>query len=114
MKITEFPERRHNVWKFNPPSSPHMGGSWERLVYVVKTSLFNTVKDKILTDFQMITVFTEMENMVNNLPITANSDSANDMEALTPNHFLIGRNANNRSYLGKIIKEDMCSRKRWR
>ena len=46
-----------------------MGGSWERLVRVVKTSLSNIFKDRILTDFQMITVFTEVENMVNNRPI---------------------------------------------
>ena len=66
MKITGFTERQHIVWKFNPPSSPHMGGSWERLVHVVKTSLYNIVKDRTLTDFQMITIFTEVENMVNN------------------------------------------------
>ena len=51
----------------------------------------------------MITVFTEVENMANNQPITANSDSADVLEALTPNHFLTGRNANGRSYLSKII-----------
>ena len=60
----------------------------------------------------MITVFTQVENMVNNQPITANSDSADDLEALTPNHFLIRRNSHDRSHLGKIIKEDMFSRKR--
>ena len=114
MKITEFTERQNIVWKFNPPNSPHMGGSWERLVCVVKTSLFNIVIDRILTGFQMITVFTEVENMGNNQPVTANKDSGDDSEALTPNHFLIGRNANDRSYLSKIIKADMCSRKRCR
>ena len=29
MKMTEFTERQHILWKFNPPSSPHMGGSSE-------------------------------------------------------------------------------------
>ena len=86
----------------------------ERLVRVVKTSLYNIVKDRTLTDFQMVTVFTEVENMVNNRPITANSDNADDLEARNPNHFLISRNVNDRSYLGKIIKDNMCSRKRWR
>ena len=62
----------------------------------------------------MITAFTEVESMVNSRSITANSDSTGDLEALTLNHFLIGRNANDRSYLGKIIKEDKCSKKRWR
>ena len=114
MKITEYTGKQSIILEFNPPSSPHMGGSWERLVGVVKISLFNIVKDRVLTDFPMITVFTEVENMVNNRPITANSDSVDDLEALTPNHFLIGRNANDRSYLGEINKQDICSRKRWR
>ena len=56
MKITDFTKRQHIVWKFNPP----------RLVRVVKTSLYNIAKDRTLTDFQIITVFTEVENMVNN------------------------------------------------
>ena len=53
----------------------------------------------------MITVFTEMENMANNQPITANRDSADVFKALTPNHFFTGRNTNDRSYLSKIIKK---------
>ena len=31
---------------------------------------------------------------------TANSDSADDLEALNPNHFLTGRNANDRELFG--------------
>ena len=62
----------------------------------------------------MITVFAEVEDMLRNRPVTANSDSADDLEDLTPNQLLIGRNANDRSYLGKIINEDMCSRRRWK
>ena len=114
LKITESTERQHIVWKFNPPSSLHMDNSRETLLRVVKISPYNIVKERTLTDFQIITVFTEVENMVNKRPITANSDSADDLGPLTPNHFLIGRNANDRNYLGKIIKEDMRSRKRWR
>ena len=40
----------------------------------------------------MMTVFTEVENIVNNRPLAANSDNMKHFEALTPNHFLIGRN----------------------
>ena len=45
MKITESTERQHIVWKFNPPSSPHMDNSWETLLRGVKTSPYNIVKD---------------------------------------------------------------------
>ena len=47
-----------------------MDASWERMMLVVNTSLFNIVKDRILTDFQMITVFAQVENMVNNQTMT--------------------------------------------
>ena len=43
-----------------------MSSSWKRLVSVLKISFLNIVKDRILTDFQMITVFSEVENMGNN------------------------------------------------
>ena len=67
-------------------------------MHVVKTSLFNIVKDRILTDFQMIAILTEWRT-INSQPITANSDSADDLEALTLNHFLIWSKANDRNYL---------------
>ena len=38
-----------------------------------------------------MTVFTEVANIVNNGPVTANSDNEKDFEALTPNQFLNGR-----------------------
>ena len=49
---------------------------------VVKTSLFNIVKDRILTNFQMITVFTEVENMINNRPVTAKSEKSWNLEVV--------------------------------
>ena len=91
-----------------------MAGAWERLVRVVKLSLLHVIRDRILTDFQTMTVFTEVENIVNNRPLTANSDNVKDFEALTPNHFLIGRNFCNNNHLGETRKSNLCSRKRWR
>ena len=64
-----------------------MAGAWERLVRVFKLSLLHVIKDRILTDFQMMTVFTEAKNIANNRPLTENSDNVKDFEALSPNHF---------------------------
>jgi len=101
-------------WMFNPPSSPHMGGSWERMIRTVKEAMFMIMKDRILTDFQMLTLFSEVENLVNNRPLTYVSDNNEDLEALTPNHFLIGRNFYSENLLTNISDKDICSRKRWR
>ena len=76
--------------------------------------MFNIIKDRVLTDFQMMTLFAEIEIIVNNQPVTANSDHVDDLEALTPNHFFIGRNFCNNSYLGETSTNDLCSKKRWR
>ena len=73
-KISNFTVKQNIQWKFNPPSAPHMGGCWERLVQTVKRSLFHIIRDRVLTDFQMLTAFTEVEVIVNNRPLTANSD----------------------------------------
>ena len=101
-------------WLFNPPSSPHMGGSWERMIRTVKEAMFAIIKDRILTDFQMLTLFSEVENIVNNRPLTYLSEDHEDLEALTPNQFLIGRNFCNYYWVNKNCKKDVCRRKKWR
>ena len=113
-KITDFTDQENIKWKFNSPKSSHMGGAWERLAWAVKLSLLHVTEDRILTDFQMMTVFTEAKNIVNNRPLTENSDNVKDFEALSPNHFLIGRNFCNNNHLGETRTSDLCNRKRWR
>ena len=38
-----------------------------------------------------MTILTEVEALVNSRPLTPVSDDINDLEALTPNHFIMGR-----------------------
>ena len=71
------------------------------------------LKDNRVTDFQLTTILTEVEGLVNSRPLTPVSDSINDFEALTPNHFLIGR-ANANLPFSVSFETDMCSRKRWK
>ncbi|XP_066928372.1 uncharacterized protein [Clytia hemisphaerica] len=78
-KIGEFCSLREIEWQFNPPSAPHMGGAWERLVRTVKTSMKFTLKNLILTEFQLMTFIAEVENMVNSRPLTPISEDPKDL-----------------------------------
>ena len=76
------------AWSFNPPSAPHMGGVWERLIGVVKSVLRCVLGRASLTDEIFSTVLCEVEAIVNGRPLTKLSDDPNDLTPLTPNHLL--------------------------
>ena len=82
-KIGDHCSSKEVEWRFNPPSAPHMGGAWERMVRTVKTTMRSILKTQVLTDFQL-------ENIVNNRPLTQVSENVDDLNVLTPNHFLKG------------------------
>lgn len=76
-------------WNFNPPASPHMGGAWERLVRSVKTVLYK-MHSRSPTDELLLSMLLEVENIINSRPLAYVPLDNVDMEAITPNHFLIG------------------------
>ena len=90
-KVYEFAAKDGIAREFNPPTSPHMGRVWENMVRTVKRVLYSMMKNTMLADFQLMTIFTEIENIINNCPLTDVSDDFDDLEALTPNHFLLGK-----------------------
>ena len=101
-------------WLFNPPSLPHLGGSWERMIQTVKKAAFAIIKDRILTDFQTLTLVSVVENVVNNHQLTYLSEDHEDLEALTPNHFLIEKNFYNDCLVNDTCNKELCSRKKLR
>ena len=78
-------------WKFNPPGAPHFGGIWERLVRSCKKAMIAVLDGRPLTDDVLITTMCLVEQTLNARPLTRVSDDPDDLEALTPNHFLLGR-----------------------
>lgn len=76
-------------WVFNPPTGSHHGGAWERLIRSIRKVLNATVKEQVLDEECLQTVFCEAEAIINSRPITATSSDVNDLEALTPNHLLL-------------------------
>ena len=111
--VNDFATTLKIDWHFNPPKAPHMGGTWERLVRSVKEVMTGLVKDHVLTDPQLYTLLTEAEYIVNSRPLTHISDDINDMEALTPNHILLGLHRNWASIDGTNA-DDITSRRMWK
>lgn len=77
-------------WHFIPPGSPHFGGLWEAAVRFVKRHLVRVIGSHTLTYEEMATVLHQIEAALNSRPLTPLSTNANDLQALTPGHFLIG------------------------
>lgn len=90
IEIVNFCTLKKTRFNFNPALAPNMGGSWERLIRSVKTILREILKTKCPTESVLRTFLLECENILNSRPLTHISMDVEDMEALTPNHFLIG------------------------
>ena len=78
------------TWKFNPPSAPHHGGSWEIMVRSCKRVFYCILGTRKLTDEVLSTTLCLVEQALNARPLTPVTDDPEDLEALTPNHFLLG------------------------
>ncbi len=100
-------------FKFNPPSAPHFGGSWEREVRSVKTALRTTLGAQTVTEEVLRTILIEVENVLNSRPLGYVSSDVADPDPVTPNSLLMGRPD---SSLPPVVYPDteLLSRKRWR
>jgi hypothetical protein len=77
-------------WHFIPPRSPHMGGLWEINVKSVKQHLKKNLGETKLTYSEMYTVLVQIEACLSSRPLIPISNDPNDLEPLTPGHFLVG------------------------
>ncbi|XP_071051064.1 uncharacterized protein [Onthophagus taurus] len=78
------------IWHFIPARSPHFGGIWEAAVKRVKYHLMRTIGDERLTYETFSTVLIQIESILNSRPLLPLSSDPQDLELLTPGHFLIG------------------------
>ena len=89
-KIESHLIQKKNVWKYNPPGAPHFRGINERLVQSCKKVMIAILEEQSLTDEVLSTTMCLVEQTLNVGPLTAVSDDAEDLTALTPYHFLRG------------------------
>ncbi|XP_058820716.1 uncharacterized protein LOC131682920 [Topomyia yanbarensis] len=82
----------NGIWfKFIPPRSPNFGGIWEAAVKSCKKHLKATLGTAILMKDDLETLLTQTEGCLNSRPLTQLSSDPEDLEVLTPGHFLVSR-----------------------
>ena len=75
---------KHIQWEFNPPAASHMGGIWERQIRTVRKVLNAILRNQVLDDERLDTLFCEVEAIVNDRPLTPVSDDLKDPAPLRP------------------------------
>ena len=112
-QINEYLKQRSVKWVFNPPYASHMGGIWERVIRSIKRILSALLTSQPTTDDSLITLFSEVESIVNSRPLTPVLQDPEANEPLTPNHILLMRPSP--SYTPGVFSEsDNYVRKKWR
>lgn len=100
-KFPQSPEfqtyaKNHMIqFHFNPAGSPHFGGLWESVVKSFKHHLRRVISDQNpLTYEEFYTFVVQVEAVLNSRPLLPITDDPNDLETLTPGHFLVGHPLN--------------------
>ncbi|XP_058449014.1 uncharacterized protein LOC131428975 [Malaya genurostris] len=78
-------------FKFIPPRSPNFGGLWEAAVKSFKKHLKASIGTSVLYKDDLETLITQIESCLNSRPLTPLSSDPDDLDILTPGHFLIHR-----------------------
>lgn len=77
-------------WRFIPPRSPHFGGLWEASIKLAKYHLRRVIGLHVLDFEEFRTLSCQVSAIINSRPLCPISESTDDLDVLTPAHFLIG------------------------
>lgn len=89
--IASFASGEGIKFKFQPAYAPHFGGLWEAGVKSAKFHLKRILGNSHLTFEELATLFSQIEAILNSRPLYPLSSCPDDLQSLTPGHFLIGR-----------------------
>lgn len=114
-QIQDFMLQKNIQWEFNPPAASHFGGIWERLIRSVRKVMYSVMREQNIrfNDEGLITLFCEVEGILNGRPITELSNDVNDLKVLTPNDLLLLK-PGECFPPGTFSKTDNYSKRRWR
>ena len=90
-KVQNFLLENKITWHFIPPRSPHFSGLWELAVRLTKFHLKRVTFGVNLTYDKFYSIFTQVGSIVNSRPLMPLTEDSDDLEILTPGHFLICR-----------------------
>ncbi|XP_058789071.1 uncharacterized protein LOC131663035 [Phymastichus coffea] len=80
-------------WRFIPPAAPHFGRLWEAGVKSMKAHLHRIAAPKKLTYEEFTTLLISIEATLNSRLLAPPTGDLDDLDALTPSHFLFGTSA---------------------
>ncbi|GFX18780.1 integrase catalytic domain-containing protein [Trichonephila clavipes] len=87
-RIQLFSAEEGIEWNFIPPASPHFGGLWEANIKSMKRILLRVAKSAIMNFKELTTLMAQIEAVLNSRPLSPLSSDPNDLNPLTPGHFL--------------------------
>ncbi|XP_035227073.1 uncharacterized protein LOC118199346 [Stegodyphus dumicola] len=87
--VSDFLTSKEVTWKFIPERSPWWGGFWEHLMRSIKEPLKKILGRALLTFEELSTILTELECVLNNRPLTYESNELGEPRPLIPSQFLL-------------------------
>ena len=87
-RISEFSSASQITWKRQPPGAPWYGGFFERLIGVVKDLLRKNLGKAVLNYEELYTILCDVEYLVNSRPLTYVYENAEELQPITPLHFI--------------------------
>ena len=88
-KLNDYIISQEISWQFNLSRAPWWGGQFERLVGLVKQSLYKTIGKALLTFYELEEVLLDVEQTLNNRPLSYVEDDI-QLPILTPNALILG------------------------
>ncbi|GFX24191.1 integrase catalytic domain-containing protein [Trichonephila clavipes] len=87
-RIQLFSAEEGIEWNFIPPASPHFGGLWEANIKSMKRILLRVAKSATMNFEELTTLMAKIGAVLNSCPLSPLSSDPNDLNPLTPGHFL--------------------------